>query len=163
MESLIRKILNYFFYRFFNFKKRIFTLLYRFSFADFGSNSVINDRIELRCPKNIFIGKKTVINYGCLLNAWGAKIRIGSFVHLSPEVMVNTGGLNLDDDFIRRRPLYKDVIIEDGVWLASRVVVNPGVRIGEGSVVGAGAVVTRDIPKYSFCAGVPARVIRSLK
>jgi acetyltransferase-like isoleucine patch superfamily enzyme len=54
------------------------------------------------------------------------------------------------------------VIIEDNVWLAARVVVLKGVRIGRGSVVGVGSVVTRDIPAGCLAVGSPARVIRHL-
>ena len=53
------------------------------------------------------------------------------------------------------------VFIEDDVWIGAHVTVTDGVRIGKGSVIGAGAVVTRDIPPYSVAVGVPARVIKS--
>jgi acetyltransferase-like isoleucine patch superfamily enzyme len=55
----------------------------------------------------------------------------------------------------------ESVVIEEDVWIGVRVTICPGVRIGRGSVIGAGSVVTRDIPEYSVAAGVPARVIRS--
>lgn len=55
------------------------------------------------------------------------------------------------------------VEIEDDVFIGARVIILPGVRIGVGSVVGAGSVVTRDIPAYSVCVGNPARVIRNLE
>jgi acetyltransferase-like isoleucine patch superfamily enzyme len=54
------------------------------------------------------------------------------------------------------------VTIGSGVWIASRVTVLPGVRIGDGAVVAAGAVVARDVPAHTLVGGVPARVIRSL-
>lgn len=53
------------------------------------------------------------------------------------------------------------IIIEDDVWLGARVIILPGVRVGTGSVIGAGSVVTRDVVPYSIAAGNPARVIRS--
>jgi maltose O-acetyltransferase len=57
---------------------------------------------------------------------------------------------------------YGAIEIGDGAWLASRVMVLPGVRIGAGAVVAAGSVVTRDVPDNTLVAGVPARVARSL-
>ena len=53
------------------------------------------------------------------------------------------------------------VVIEDDVWIGDRVTILPGVHIGKGSVIGAGAVVTKNIPPYSIAAGVPAKVLRS--
>jgi acetyltransferase-like isoleucine patch superfamily enzyme len=55
------------------------------------------------------------------------------------------------------------VVIEDDVWLGEHVCVMPGVRIGKGSIVAAGAIVTRDLPPYSIAAGVPARVLRTVE
>jgi len=57
----------------------------------------------------------------------------------------------------------EDIIIEDGVWLGAGVIVLAGVKIGEGTVVGAGAVVIGNLPPRSVCAGVPARVIKTLE
>ena len=57
----------------------------------------------------------------------------------------------------------KEVVIGDDVWIGHRVILLPGVHIGNGSIIGAGAVVTRDIPDYSVAVGVPARVIRNRK
>jgi acetyltransferase-like isoleucine patch superfamily enzyme len=57
----------------------------------------------------------------------------------------------------------RPVVIEDDVWLASRVIVLPGVRIGRGSVVGAGSVVTKDVPAFCLAAGNPARALGTLQ
>lgn len=53
------------------------------------------------------------------------------------------------------------MVIEDDVWMGARCMVMPGVTIGRGSIIAAGAVVTKDIPPYSVAAGVPAKVVRS--
>ncbi len=55
----------------------------------------------------------------------------------------------------------KPVVIEDDVWIGSRVTILPGVTIGRGSVVGAAAVVTKDVPPYSVVAGNPAKVVKT--
>jgi maltose O-acetyltransferase len=70
----------------------------------------------------------------------------------------------LDDDYHARQGSERKVApirLEDRVWLGTRVIVLRGVTIGEGSVVGAGSVVTRSLPPHSFAAGSPARLIRS--
>jgi maltose O-acetyltransferase len=75
----------------------------------------------------------------------------------------------MDNDFHRleperrnERPESKPIVLEDNVWLGGRVIVLAGVTIGEDSVIGAGSVVTSDIPPKVIAAGVPARVIRGL-
>jgi acetyltransferase-like isoleucine patch superfamily enzyme len=60
------------------------------------------------------------------------------------------------------RRVFRPICIEDGVWIGSRAVILPGVRIGRGAVVGAGAVVTRDVPAHALVAGIPAKTIRDL-
>jgi maltose O-acetyltransferase len=74
-----------------------------------------------------------------------------------------------DNNFHRLEPEHRDeipesapVIIEENVWLGGRVIVLPGVTIGAGSAVGAGSVVTHNIPPRSLAVGVPARVIKNL-
>ena len=57
----------------------------------------------------------------------------------------------------------KSVVIEDDVWIASRVSILPGVTVGKGSVIAAGAVVTKDVPPSSLVGGIPARIIRTIE
>jgi len=75
----------------------------------------------------------------------------------------------MDNDFHRleperrnERPDSAPIILEDNVWLGARVIVLKGVTIGEGSVIGAGSVVTKDIPPRSLAVGMPAKVIKTL-
>ncbi|TWT27771.1 DapH/DapD/GlmU-related protein [Planomicrobium sp. CPCC 101110] len=125
-------------------------------------NLKIFGRVIIAKPENIEIGKNVSLNEGVHLNARG-KIKIGSNVHISTYVVINTGALILDhDENVDRVHTSQEVVIEDNVWIATGAIINPGVSIGENSVVGAGAVVTRDIPSNSVVGGVPARVIRKL-
>ena len=73
----------------------------------------------------------------------------------------NHGFLDLDMNIAQQEHHSKDITIGDGVWIGAGVIVLPGVKIGDRSVIGAGAVVTRDIPSESIAVGVPARVIKS--
>jgi acetyltransferase-like isoleucine patch superfamily enzyme len=108
------------------------------------------------------VGERTLINYGTSIYA-------GSLVHIGAHCHIGTHTIMMDNDFHRleperrlERPQSRPIVIEDNVWLGGRVIVLPGVTIGEGSAIGAGSVVTRDIPARSLAVGSPARVIRSL-
>lgn len=91
------------------------------------------------------------------------KCVIGSYFHSGQECLIITGIHNYD--FGKSIPydeteITKDVIIEDFVWFGSRVTILPGVTIGEGAIIQAGAVVTKSIPKYSIAGGNPAIVFK---
>jgi maltose O-acetyltransferase len=120
-----------------------------------------------------FIGGKqlrTKVNIGeyCLLTTgihWdlAAPIRLGNFVGLAPEVMLLTGTHAFDNPHNRVGRLEaRPLTICDGAWLGARCMILPGVTVGEGAVVGAGAVVRENVPAHTLVAGVPAVVIREL-
>ena len=108
----------------------------------------------------IEIGEHTFINYGSSIAA-RASVKIGSYCHLGHYMFVMD---NNQHDVVRHNelPPSKPVIIEDNVWIGSKVIILPGVRIGTRAVIGAGSVVTRDIPPRCVAAGNPARVLRHL-
>ncbi|MEU4238584.1 sugar O-acetyltransferase [Actinoplanes sp. NPDC026619] len=91
------------------------------------------------------------------------EIHIGNGVMIAPSTTLTTTGHpihpGLREDF---RRFSKPIVIEDKVWIGSNVVVLPGVRIGYGSVIGAGSVVSRDIPPMTVALGVPCRVVRDI-
>jgi acetyltransferase-like isoleucine patch superfamily enzyme len=108
----------------------------------------------------IEIGHQTFINYGSSIAA-RASVKIGSHCHLGHYTFV------MDNDqhgVIKRMELPRSdpVVIEDHVWIGSKAVILPGVRIGSRAVIGAGSIVTKDIPPRCVAAGNPARVIRHL-
>ena len=91
-------------------------------------------------------------------------IRIGDGVMIAPSVTLTTTGHPVHPD--RRADFGRfsePIVIEDKVWIGSNVVVLPGVRIGYGSVIGAGSVVSRDVPPMTVAVGTPCRVLRGLK
>lgn len=107
--------------------------------------------------RKVYIGAGSVINFGCLLDGRVHEIRIGENVSLGPEASILTLGHD------PRSPEFTnqggDVQIGDRAWICYRAIILPGVTIGEGAVVGAGAVVTRDVESYSIVGGNPARKI----
>ncbi|MBV8999399.1 MAG: sugar O-acetyltransferase [Solirubrobacterales bacterium] len=108
----------------------------------------------------ISIGARTFINYGAVVLD-GAKVTIGQDVQVGPSVMLLTALHPLDPDDRRRGiETAAPVTIGDGAWLASGVIVCPGVSIGADAVIGAGSVVTKDMPAGHLCYGNPCRVIR---
>jgi acetyltransferase-like isoleucine patch superfamily enzyme len=106
----------------------------------------------------IALGDRVFVNQGTRIVASSA-IQIGNGCLIGDEcVIIDSDYHAVGDAPVKCAP----ITIEDDVWLATRVIVLRGVTIGQGSVIGAGAVVTRSIPPYSFAAGAPARVIKQL-
>jgi len=104
----------------------------------------------------VHIGRHSLVNRGCCLDA-RAPLHIGDNVSISPEVSILTTGHQYEDpDFAL---VSQPVVIEDYVWIGTRATIMPGVTIGRGAVVAAGAVVTGDVAAQSIVAGVPARPI----
>jgi acetyltransferase-like isoleucine patch superfamily enzyme len=110
----------------------------------------------------IYIGHGTHIQPGCHIQAYLQNIEIGSFV----EIGANCGLYSYDHGMKRGITVmnqalesHGQIVIENGVWLGHGVIVLSGVRIGHDSVVGAGSVVTKNIPANAIAAGVPAKVI----
>ena len=102
------------------------------------------------------IGANTKINRKCCLDARGS-LRIGDNVSVSAEAMILTASHAVDDPSFRVET--RPVVIEDQVSIGARAMILPGVTLGRGSVVAAGAVVSRDVAPLSIVAGVPARPI----
>jgi acetyltransferase-like isoleucine patch superfamily enzyme len=116
----------------------------------------IHSGLWLDCRRQLVIGENSVINQRCRLDARGY-ITIGKNVSISPEVHIITADHDISTDDIggRNRP----VKIEDFVFIGSRAMILPGVTIGEGAVVAAGAVVTKSVGPRELVAGIPARKI----
>lgn len=111
---------------------------------------------------NVSIGDYTFVNHGAYLMD-GAKIQIGSHCFIGPGFGAYTAQHPLvaeeRNSFIERA---LPVAVEDSCWIGANVSVMAGVTIGEGSVIGAGSLVTKDIPPRSLAYGVPARVVRPI-
>ena len=112
---------------------------------------------------SVYIGAGTNIHRGCQLDSHKVPIRIGCRVEIGPRCAFHSFDHGLAPDRpIAEQPLTTKgpIIIEDEAWLGYGVIVLSGVRIGKGAVIGAGSVVTKDVPAGAIAVGVPARVMR---
>lgn len=136
------------------------TIFYKSFGASIAKNVVFHFGTEIRAPWGLKVGKGTIIGDNNILDARNG-IVMGENVSLSSNVSIytrqhNHRSPNYDCDFPGRK---QNVEIQDRVWLGSNVVVLPGVSIGEGAVICAGAVVTKDVNPYEVVAGIPAKKV----
>ena len=109
-----------------------------------GDNSSLGINCKVRGP--LVIGKDVMMGPNCIIITSN---------HCSSDTSVHMFEQGYDEP--------KQVTINDDCWIGTNVVILPGVTIGQGSIIGAGAVVTKDVPPYSIVGGVPAKVIKSRK
>ena len=126
-----------------------------------GRNTSFLMGVEFRHGRNVQIGSNCVVNKKVLLDGRGGKLIIGNNVDIAQESNIWTLQHDVHSDYHSDKG--GDVIIEDYVWVASRVTILPGVTIGRGAVVAANSVVTKNIPPMTINAGVPAKVIGERK
>jgi len=164
-----KKVLNRFYNYYLDLKISIMWLLGYISFHSirkavfvlagikFGRKSTIHIGARFYQPKNIKIGHGTIIGDHATLDG-RAKLTIGNHVDIASSVMIlnaqhDLGSSNFD-------PIQKPVVIKDYVFIGPRAIILPGVTIGKGAVVAAGAVVTKDVPDLVIVGGVPAKEIK---
>lgn len=112
---------------------------------------------------NIYLGDQVYFNFNAILLDV-AEIHIGNHVLIGPNVQLYTATHPMDyPTRVSGLELGKPIRIGSGCWLGGNVIVNPGVTIGDRSVIGSGSVVTKDIPPGVFAAGNPCKVIKQLE
>lgn len=159
----------------------IVTVWPRMRGAHLGIGAYVSRHAMLREYEKITIGDRTSVGRQVELNPQGGLIRVGSDCSLQNFcVLYGAGGITIGDDcriangvlmvafnhrfdnldeLIRRQPIVaKGIAVESNVWIGARAIILDGVTIGTGSVVGAGSVVTRNVPRGTIVAGNPARV-----
>jgi maltose O-acetyltransferase len=131
-------------------------------FGAIGSNCVVKPPFFCDYGCHIFVGDNLFINYDCVILDCNI-VRIGNNVLLAPKVQIYTAYHPLEPDVRRKMiEMASPVTIHDDVWIGGGAIICPGVQIGAGSTIGAGSVVTKDIPARVLAAGNPCRVIREL-
>lgn len=130
--------------------------------GDLGEGCVIEPHLRANWGKNSHFGDNVYVNFNLTL-VDDADIYIGNHVMIGPNVTLVTAGHPLEAELREKGMQFnKSVRIGDGVWLGANVIVLPGVTIGENTTIGAGSIVTRDIPANVVAYGNPCRVRKTL-
>ncbi|QLI81358.1 sugar O-acetyltransferase [Chitinibacter fontanus] len=123
---------------------------------------IINGKLNIVGGKLISLGRKVFINVNVEIAA-AAPISIGHHTLISPNVQIQTGTHPVDPTERQQWAFWaKPITIGANVWIGANAIICPGVTIGDHSVIGAGSVVSRDIPACSLAVGNPAQVVRQL-
>ena len=136
--------------------------IYRFAGVKIGSGSTIHIGCRFYQPENISIGADTSVGDRCFLDG-RAKLSIGSHTSIASQALIYNSEHNINDEWFGANE--QPVVIGDYVFIGPRAIILPGVRIGDGAVIAAGAVVSKDVFKGEVVGGVPAKKIadRQLK
>lgn len=140
-----------------HFVRRFF---YKISGVRIGKGSTIHMWASFFQPKNITIGEDTVIGDHAFLDG-RSSVRIGNHVDIASQVLIYNSEHDINsEDF---HAIEESVEIDDYVFVGPRAIILPGVKIGKGAIVAAGAVVTKDVPNFAVVGGVPGKVISERK
>lgn len=122
----------------------------------------VQPRVTIIESKKLQVGRDCGINTGTYINAKGG-ITLGDHVLIGSNVTISSGRHPIEgrEPSIFERPTEPlPIVIEDDVWIGANAVIMPGITLRKGTVVGAGAIVTKDTEEYSVVAGVPAKIIK---
>lgn len=128
-------------------------LIFRLYGIKIGKNSFLHMGTRFYFPKNIKIGSGTIIGDRCFLDG-RAKLTIGDNVDIASQVLIYNSQHDINSEGFD--PIEEAVEIGDYVFIGPRAIILPGVKIGEGAIVAAGAVVTKDVASFEIVGGVPA-------
>ncbi len=131
-------------------------------FGSGGGTATVQPPFHCDYGTNIHLGEKVYFNFGCVVLDV-CEVRIGDFTIFGPSVQIYTATHPLDALARRGKESGKPVVVGSDVWIGGGAILCPGVTIGSRAVIGAGSVVTRDIPDDVFAAGNPCKVIRRIE
>ena len=130
-------------------------------FASGGDSVWLEPPFRCDYGTNIYLGEKVYFNFDCVILDV-CEVRIGDFVFIAPGVHIYTATHPLEAEQRRTQEFGKPVTIGNDVWIGGKSVICPGITIEDRSVIGAGSVVTKDVPSGVVVAGNPAKVIRKI-
>ncbi|WP_343672660.1 acyltransferase [Chitinophaga sp.] len=126
-----------------------------------GANINVESRANVGSGRGISIGRNSGLGVRAYVRG---PLTIGENVMMGPEVIILTRNHKYDDLSIpmnrQKEAVVKPVEINDDVWIGTRVIILPGVTIGKGAIIGAGAVVTKSVPDYAIVGGNPAKILK---
>ena len=131
-------------------------------FGSVGSNPFVGDNFHCDFGQNIHVGDNFHADYNCTMLDL-AEIRIGNNCLIGPDVGIYTAGHRLEPEGRTLDVYGQPITIGDDVWIGGHSTILPGVTIGDGAVVAAGAVVTKDVPDNVVVGGIPAKVIKKIR
>ena len=161
---MIRKLLYKILINFSRIRRYIYIVLLKSSFKNIGKNVYIGKNC-IFTSENISIGNDVYIGPNCCFQSKHGEIIIGSHVMFGPGVHIHGGDHITNQQGVYIKNVKKDkadlqVIIEDDVWIGAMTIILKGVKIGCGSIIGAGSIVTKDVPNYSIYYSKNTPIIR---
>jgi len=141
----------------FSYLRNLRTLVARMFGAQIGSHSSLSNSCKIWYPKNLQMGEWSIISENCNIYSVD-KIKIGNRTTISCDVFICTAGHDISSKIMELT--YSPIIIGSDVWIAARAVILPGVTIGDGAVVAAGSIVTKDVEPWTVVGGNPATFIK---
>jgi len=138
------------------------TFLYRSAGYQVSRSCRIISSAQIYGSCQVTIGDDTFIGHHVLISGGESRIEIGRFVDVGPRVCIVSGthAIDMDGPHSAGAGCSKDIVIEDGVWIGANSTILGGVRLGRKCVIGAGSVVTRNIPPFALAVGVPCRAVK---
>lgn len=138
------------------------TLFFKIAFKKFGGQSYIDYGVFVRYPWKVRIGNGVMINQECRfypsVRVKEAYIEIRDNVVISPQVIFFSAGHDYKQ--VSLPDIAASIVVEENAWIGGNAIILPGVTIGKGAVVGAGSIVTKNVPSWTVVAGNPAKIIK---
>jgi acetyltransferase-like isoleucine patch superfamily enzyme len=155
MDTLINRAFKRFQYEVDNFFLRRRNIGFLSKLKSYGKNVSIKQPVCFEGMESIEIGDE--VSIAAFVHMWGqGGIKVGNRVMIGSHTSVSTITHDYTKKDMHRTIISKPIFIEDDVWIGTHSVIMPGITLGKGSVIGAGSVVTKDVPAFAIVAGVPA-------